>query len=44
MTKNDDAWEKLFKKHDILSHISSEGKYIISANEIKKGKRAQING
>ena len=35
-SQNDKAWEALFEKYDILSHIESDGKFIISAGSVKK--------
>lgn len=34
--KIDEAWEKLFQKHDILKHIQDSGQFRISADEIRK--------
>lgn len=32
--KNDEAWEKLFEKYDILNSIEKSGNYIITADQI----------
>ena len=36
MGKNDTAWEALFDKYNILSEISSTGRFKISASQIKE--------
>lgn len=41
-TQNDKAWEALFEKHDILSHIESDGKFIISASQIKEYREPRL--
>ena len=35
-SQNDKAWEALFEKYHILSHIESDGKFTISASQIKE--------
>ena len=42
-SKNDKAWKALFEKYDILSHVKSDGQFIISAAQIKE-YRTSING
>lgn len=42
MTKNDEAWEKLFAEHEILSRIESEGSFKISAAQIKKFREPRL--
>ena len=41
-SQNDKAWEALFKKYDILSHIEKEGKFIISASQIKEYREPRL--
>lgn len=41
-SKNDLAWEALFEKYDILSRIEAEGKYIISAAQIKEYREPRL--
>ncbi len=41
-SKNDDAWEKLFKKHHILDKIASDGQFIITAKEINEYREARL--
>lgn len=36
MDKNNDAWEKLFNDHEILSHVEYDGVFKISASQIRK--------
>ena len=40
--KNDNAWELLFDKYDILSHIEKDGKYIISSGKIKEFREPRL--
>jgi len=39
---NDRAWEALFEKYDILSHIEAEGKFVISASKIKEYREPRL--
>lgn len=41
-TKNDTAWEELFKTYDILKHIADEGEFIISADQIRKVREPRL--
>lgn len=41
-TQNDRAWEALFEKYDILSHIESDGKFMISASQIKEYREPRL--
>ena len=41
-SQNDKAWEALFEKYDILSHIDSDGKFIISASKIKEYREPRL--
>lgn len=41
-SQNDIAWEALFEKYDILCHIESEGKYVISASQIKEFREPRL--
>lgn len=41
-SQNDKAWEALFEKYDILSHIESDGKFIISASQIKEYREPRL--
>ena len=41
-SRNDRAWEALFEKYDILSHIESHGKFIISASQIKEYREPRL--
>ena len=40
--QNDNAWELLFDKYDILSHIEKDGKYIISSGKIKEFREPRL--
>lgn len=40
--QNDRAWEALFEKYDILSHIRQEGKFVISAAQIKEYREPRL--
>ena len=42
MSKNDEAWEKLFAEHEILSRVESEGTFRISAAQIKKFREPRL--
>ncbi len=42
MGLNDKAWEKLFDKYNILSNISSNGKFVISADQIKEFREPRL--
>lgn len=37
-SRNDEAWEELFNKYDILNQIDMRGSFQISANQIKAKK------
>ena len=41
-SKNDLAWEALFQKYNILSHIESSGHFIISAKQIKEFREPRL--
>jgi hypothetical protein len=41
-TKNDAAWEQLFKIHDILSAIDKNGSFEISAAQINQLREARL--
>ena len=41
-SQNDKAWEALFKKYDILQQIESDGKFIISASQIKEYREPRL--
>lgn len=41
-SQNDKAWEALFEKYDILPHIDSDGKFIISASQIKEYREPRL--
>ena len=40
--QNDSAWEALFEKYDILSYIDADGKFIISAPQIKEYREPRL--
>ena len=40
--QNDRAWEALFEKNNILSHIRQEGKFVISAAQIKEYREPRL--
>lgn len=42
MTKNDEAWEKLFREHEILSRVERDGFFEISATQIKKFREPRL--
>lgn len=39
---NDDAWEKLFSKYDILNRIDAAGQFVISATQIKEFREPRL--
>lgn len=41
-SQNDKAWEALFEKYEILSHIEMNGKYEISASRIKEYREPRL--
>lgn len=41
-SKNDAAWEVLFERYDILSHIESEGCFFISAPQIREYREPRL--
>lgn len=42
MSKNDRAWEALFERYDILSGIREEGRFLISASQIKEYREPRL--
>lgn len=42
MSKNDKAWEALFEQYDILSRIETEGRFLISASQIKEYREPRL--
>ena len=42
MNKNDDAWEKIFKKYNILSMILTNGIFEISADQIREFREPRL--
>lgn len=42
MGKNDEAWEKLFEKYKILDKIKENGRFIISADQIKEFREPRL--
>ncbi len=42
MTKNDEAWEKLFRELEISEHVEREGAFKISAAQIKKFREPRL--
>ena len=42
MGKNDAAWEKLFEKYKILDKIKENGRFIISADQIKEFREPRL--
>lgn len=42
MGRNDDAWEKLFDQYHILDEIDRQGKFVISANQIKQFREPRL--
>lgn len=41
-SQNDRAWEALFERYQILSHIEGEGKFFISAAQIKEYREPRL--
>ena len=41
-SKNDIAWEEIFKKHSVLDRLADNGKVSISSTEIKKFREARL--
>ena len=41
-TKNDKAWEELFKKYNIVTEVNNKGSFRINANEIKKYREPRL--
>lgn len=39
---NDEAWEKLFSKYDILNQIDDAGQFVISATQIKEFREPRL--
>lgn len=42
MRINDIAWEQIFEKYDILKKVDQEGKFIISANQIRAFREPRL--
>ena len=42
MNKNDDAWEKIFKKYDLPSQIAKNGFFEISADQIREFREPRL--
>lgn len=42
MNKNDDAWEKIFKKYNVLSKIFTNGIFEISADQIREFREPRL--
>ena len=42
MSKNDEAWEKLFREHEIFSRVERDGFFKISAAQIKKFREPRL--
>lgn len=42
MTKNEESWNKIFNKYNILKQIETEGHYIIQATEIKEFREPRL--
>jgi len=42
MTKNDSAWDKLFKKHRIIEKLQRDGQFTISSREINTFREARL--
>ena len=42
MRKNNEAWEKLFEKYKILDKIKENGRFIISADQIKEFREPRL--
>lgn len=41
-SKNDIAWEEIFKKHSVLDRLADNGKVSISSTEINKFREARL--
>ncbi len=41
-TKNDSAWEKLFKQHKIIENIKKDGQFIINSRAINEFREARL--
>lgn len=41
-SKNEIAWEELFKKYDILNKINNDGKYIINSRQIREYREPRL--
>ena len=41
-TKNDEAWDKLFEKYNIVSEVSENGYFFISASQIKEFREPRL--
>ena len=41
-TKNDSAWEKLFKQHKIIENIKRDGQFIINSRAINEFREARL--
>lgn len=41
-SKNDTAWEKIFKKYDIINAVKSEGYFEINASQINEFREARL--
>ena len=39
---NNQAWEELFRKYDILGHIEADGRFIISADQIREYREPRL--
>ena len=42
MTQNDNAWNKIFEKYDILKHVETEGCFEIQASSIKEFREPRL--
>lgn len=42
LTKNDDAWSKLFDKYQIAKNVSNDGKFIINSSQINEFREARL--
>jgi len=41
-SKNDEAWQKIFEKHNIINRIESDGRFIITADQIKEFREPRL--
>lgn len=41
-SKNQDAWEQLFKKYDILNQVNTKGLYCITSDQIKEFREPRL--